>query len=411
MDTRSRTRHNVKIVLTTLCLSLGLFSTTATAETKLVSKAKASKEAVDAPKKAPEMPATSKKDEPFFRIRGYLQVGYRFTFNNDDEGGSQDRPTLLRLGESDGFYLRRARVNFLGGYKGFRVRVSAEMAADSGASSSDVSPANRSLGLRLRDAFLKYKHSSGFYAVLGQTNVPFGLNEARSNTVEHFNEFPLILGGEDIAFGYPVRGIAPRRDIGLKLGYEKDLGPVGIFVKAMVYNGNGPNVFANDSDMPAVAGRLGVNVGKLLRIGGSVLWNPRRAGEPPQLYDETDLTFGADLSLNVAGFFLEGAFAMQQTSFPTTGQETATAWGFHADLGYRIKGLGLEPAVRFEMFDPSDLFDDDQLTYITIGVNWYKKVWRHHELAVRLSYVIKMEQVETRQLLNDQINLRIRYRL
>ncbi|NUQ64794.1 MAG: hypothetical protein HUU20_20215 [Pirellulales bacterium] len=188
-------------------------------------------------------------------------------------------------------------------------------------------------------------------------------------------------------------------------------GLIGLHLRAMVYNGNGERRFGNDSDLPAVAGRAQVDIGSFLKLGGSVLWNARRVGEEPNLYDEVDLAFGGDISFSFAGFFLEGEFASRTTSFPTVNQPNAFSYGFRADIGYRIPIVNLEPVVRFELFDPSDQFNNDQLIYITIGLNWYFTFLKDHEIILRASYTIKLEETPDRTLNNDQFHLLMQYRL
>lgn len=364
--------------------------------------------------KAPKTPAksettqetpTKKKQAPKHKMfaldfSGYLLMGFRMTAND---------PKQLRLGESDGFYVSRARLKVAARIWQFTSVLSLDGAFDRSAEPLDVSPSTRRLFVELRDAFIQYRHPSGFFAQIGQSKVPFGMHADRSTTSEHFILFPLIAVGEDVAFGYQVRGIMPGRDIGLTLGFRRQLGSIDLQFQAMVYNGNGANTFANDSDLPAVAGRISVGIGSFLKIGGSVLWNQRRVGRDPNLFDESDLAFSADLALRVAGFFLEGEFAARNTSYPTTGQNTAFGFGFRVDAGYRIQSIGLEFVARFEMYDPTDLFNDDQLMYITPGINWYYRIWKTHEIAVRLSYTIKLEQTPARSLNNDQFNLLVQY--
>ncbi len=71
----------------------------------------------------------------------------------------------------------------------------------------------------------------------------------------------------------------------------------------------------------------------------------------------------------------------------------------------------LEPVVRFELFDPSDQFNNDQLIYITIGLNWYFTFLKDHEIILRASYTIKLEETPDRTLNNDQFHLLMQYRL
>ena len=343
------------------------------------------------------------KDRESFGIQlsGFLQTGYRYTAND---------PSYLRLGESDGFFLRRARIRLDSYWWKFRAVITLDGSFDPRADPLSLSPAQRRFDVALRDAYLQFQHN-GFFVAAGQMRVAFGrLNQVETSN-QHFGTFPLIDSGEDPAFGYPARGIVPGRDAGLAIGYDNRFGLFGLHARAMVYNGNGERRFGNDSDSVAVAGRVRFDVGDFLKVGGSILWNPRRVGEEPNLYDETDLSFGADLGVYFAGFFLEGEFAARTTSFPTLNQPDQFAFGVRADIGYRIPFVNLEPVVRFEIFDPSDQFDNDQLIYITIGLNWYFEFMKFHEIIVRLAYIIKLEQTPDRTLNNDQFFILLQYRL
>ncbi len=337
----------------------------------------------------------------------YFQTGYRMTFNDNSEDSINTR--LLRLGESDGFYIERVHLKFSAQWKEWAAIISTDFAKDPGAKPLNLSPAQRKLIVALNDVFIRYRQEGGFFIQMGQFQVPFSLFSERSSKDEYFSQFPLIVSGEDIAFGYPVKGISPGRDIGLMLGFQKNFGSFGLDLKAMIYNGNGANHFGNDSDMPAFAGRLAFSLGKMLKVAGGALWNPRRAGAPPSLFEEDDLIFDGDLSFKMAGFFLEGSFMMRTTSFPTTKQDDVTSYGFHVDAGYCLKSFHLQPVVRFQMYDPSSQFDDDQLMYITIGLNWHHKVWKNHVFTLRASYTIKLEE-EQRTLDNDQLDIMLQYR-
>lgn len=336
-------------------------------------------------------------------LSGYLLAGYRMTLNDEK---------LLRLGDSDGFYVSRARLQVKTQLYDFTGIISFDGSFDRRADPLDVSPATRRLFMELRDAFVMYQ-KRGFFVTAGQDKVPFGMHSTRSTTAEHFINFPLIAVGEDIAFGYQVRSIMPGRDIGLKLGYKNTHGLLRLHIEAMLFNGNGPNRFANDSDIPAVGARIFLGISQYFDIGLSFMWNQRRVGDPPNLFDESDLVFGADLAFRIKGFFLEGEFAARQTDFVTTGQASDFSFGFRGDTGYRYNfanGAGLEVAVRVEMFDPSGLFDDDMLLYITPAVNFFYKIWRNHEIAIRLNYTVKLEMADNRNLSNDQLNLLLQYR-
>lgn len=369
-------------------------------QSKTTSEAAPQKVAQAEPKAMAAKPAKPKSIWGW-KFGGYIMTGYRLTLNDE---------ALLRLGDSDGFYVSRARMGLKLRVKDFRAVISIDGIFDRRADPFDVSPATRQLFVELRDAFVNYTNPIGFYVSVGQNKVPFGMHSDRSATKENFINFPLIAVGEDIAFGYQVRAIMPGRDIGVLLGFDRGFGLVNLKVEASVFNGNGPNRFGNDSDIPAVAARLRLDIGTYFHLGGSFMFNQRRVGELPNLFDETDLVFGADLGVRVAGFFLEGEFAARQTTFQTTGQESDFAFGFRADIGYKIPVIHLEIVARVEMYDPSGLFDDDMLLYITGGLNWYYTIWRQHQIVLRLNYIAKLELNQNRTLNNDQVNLMVQYR-
>ena len=349
-------------------------------------------------------PMKSSSMKPKFEIGGSMQAGGRFTFN---------QPDVLRLGESDGFYVRRARITLRGNAGPILGELSVDGAFDNLAGPLTVSPSTRELQVALRDAFIGYGKKKGFFIAIGQMRVPFGVHVDRSTMGEHFIMFPLMVVGENISFGYNAPRIFPGRDIGLNLGYKMLSEGFELTAQAMVYNGNGGNRFGNDSDLPAAALRVNAKISNMIKVGLSGLINPRRAGDVPLLYDETDMAFSFDAGLEVSGFFLEIQAAMMMTSFPSTGQETVTRLGGVLDAGYQIPFMQgtLEIIVRGEYYDPSDQFDDDHLLYITAGVNWFYYVYKEQRLGLRLNYTHKMELAESRALNNDQINLMVGYQL
>lgn len=348
-----------------------------------------------------KQPASVKK--PNIDFTGFVITGYRYTFNDT---------TLLRLGDSDGFYMRNARLKVTASVLHFRAVLTMDGSYDFGADSDDVSPSTRMMRFHLRDAYLDYRPSNGLRIRVGQMKIPFGYNYERAAAESHFAAFPLWLSGGDITFEYQSRAAYRRRDIGLSVGFEKQLNSMfGLSANAMVYNGNGENRFANDSDLPAVAARISAKIGPAggwyLSVSGNVMYNPRVTGEQPALYQENDLIFGGDIRFEVAGFFVEAEGIYRTTDLATVGRQE-TSLGFHADIGYRIKSIGLEPVVRFDFYDPSSQLDDDELMYLTIGVNWYYTILGRHTVALRLSYTLKIEN-EKRTLNNDQVNLQLQY--
>ena len=349
---------------------------------------------------APALAKGKKSKLPTLSFGGYVQAGFRYTANDE----------YLRVGESDGFFLRKARLKAAAAYGMFDAVLSMDGAYDRHASPSDVTPADRRLYVDLRDAFLRFKTPCGFFIRAGQFKVPFGSLSMVSSADETFLMNSVTTDGEDPAFGRKAYGMGLGRQLGAAVGYSRKIGTIGLYATAMLMNGNGGNHFGNDSDGLGIAAKLNISVGKLVTIGGGFYFNPRTVGEPPNLLDETDLAFEGDIRLTVAGITLEGEFIMRSRSFPTTGQAKDNGLGVRGELSYLLKAIMLRPAVRFEMYDPSSLFDDDRLIYITIGLNWYKQLVGRHHIRAYLSYTIKMEEKDHTKLNNDQLNLILQYR-
>ena len=301
---------------------------------------------------------------------GYLRGGYEYV---------QPDPDLDFVGHNFGFVLANARVGLRGERidAGLSFLVSAEGAADLG---GPINTPEGHLGVRLRDAWLRWDFAPWIGVTLGQLKVPFMAGWLVSSTGLLFASRAVGLEGVPVGRGYETRGIDIERELGLMLSAKDPLelgGDLRLGYFAMLFNGNGDNELIDDNGRPAVAGRLELHWGHWVRLGAAVLFNSRTEGPLPDRFDEEDLGVTGDLRVRVEDLEVMAEITQVTTSFPTVATADRSRLEFHAQAGY---GLPFVPfpvvlAYRFAYYDPWQSGGTDgavdlssfELMYHTVG--------------------------------------------
>jgi hypothetical protein len=172
--------------------------------------------------------------------------------------------------------------------------------------------------------------------------------------------------------GIQVQGMSPLRQIGLmlfrnRLGLNKDGFDFGYALA--VTNGRTDTLALNDNNKPALFGRLMFYFSRWFNLNLAGFIDDRTVGQLPNLFDEDVKGAEVSLVLNFDALRIEAQGLYQHTTFPTTGASSVNTVGTHAQWSYRL--WDFELGYRFALYNPSDLFNDDQVIEHTIGLNYY----------------------------------------
>lgn len=339
---------------------------------------------------AAAVPAPAK---PKLELGGYAKVGF---------GYQQADPVVDYIGRANGFQLAGARLELIARPTAeAEVVISIEGALDRPTDRTGVAGEKQ---VSLRDAYLRYAFRPYLVLTLGQFKAPFSAEALTSDKDLLFFDRSMVTRGKLPPEGYAAEGITLDRQVGATLSSERiALGPIGVRYAAGVFNGNGANRLLNDNQALTPAGRLALDFQDRVALGFAGYLNPRTTGSRPDLQQETDTGFTADLSANLFGARLLVAWLMRDRSYetitPTPPSEGAS--GLLAQIAWRHEATGLEPAYRFAMLDPSSLSGFEQATHHTLGLNWKPA---DRPLRLLLAYTVRLEQAE-RVLKNDGLEL------
>jgi hypothetical protein len=315
----------------------------------------------DEPEVAPE-PFVS-DDKPGSKVSlelgGYLRVLGQIVENDD----------LPFVGRNDGFRVGRARIAVRGRYgEDLSAYVSIEGAAEI---ANDQNDPNATLSVDLRDAYILYELSRQIAIQVGRFKTPYDMGELESTSRRVFIDEPVESRGVPRTLGIETPGMSAGRQIGLMIGRDRmglgDTIDAG-FALALT-NGKTERLAFNDNDRPAGFLRISGHLKDWVTINAAGFVDTRTVGELPNRFDEEVLGVEASLQVKIADLRIEGQWLLQSTEFVTTGLESVTTMGFHAQWVYGI--WDLEVAYRFAWLDPNDRFDIDAVNEHTIGINYY----------------------------------------
>ena len=298
-------------------------------------------------------------------LSGRVQAGYnyRFLFEGDDDH------------EKNRFFLGQSRIKL---EVLFMDELSAELAMD--LRGNDGLP-------EAKDIWLAWEPAEFFNITLGQFKVPVSrqrmLSGAKLNFKKRSNVTDDMLPGRDI--GAMVTLAVLDKKYKLMLG---------------AFTGKGDNQEEDDNEgKPLFAARIEAkpfgkvkkgegdhkhsDFGLLIGVNGSY----SQDGDPPpedalHSVDGTKLLYGGDITIKFKGIFLTAEYLVAHYT-PKEGKEFK-AGGYMVQASYFLEALGLEPAVRFSNFNPSDLLDNNQETTLDFGLNYYPL--ESHELKAMLGY-------------------------
>jgi len=329
-------------------------------------------------------------------VSGRVQAGYIQVLEQDEDTGDS----------GDRFALGQVRLQLRGLVRpGFDYEIAAEFA------SSSALPATK-------DAWLGYEPADWLRLQLGQYKVPSSRHRLASDAKLLFISRPDL-----------TDDLVPGRDVGLRADLRS---PERSLVFSFgAFTGQGENPRKDDSEgLPLLAGRLAWQpLAKLssgegdlersaalaLGLGVYGAWSrsslPQAASvtaagltatsglgglaglvgtapSPLGAIDGDKTLLGADLTLKWRGLFLS-AEATAARFEPKAGDDYL-ARALLLQAAYAIEGLNLEPAVRFDVLDPSDGTTGDLQPTLTWGLSYFPL--QDRLLRVQLNYEQRLER-------------------
>lgn len=206
----------------------------------------------------------------------------------------------------------------------------------------------------LQDLFLSFGFIPHHLIDVGQRKIPVSMEGLESSAKLDFAERAIVSG----ATFRGVRGVGDFRDPGVQLtgDWPHLVYTVGVF------NGEGPNA-SDKNDRKDVGERVVVKPFSWLQLGGS-----RYDGWFGSA-NAVKMRSGAELKFEYQDVFLKGEFIRARDG-------AFRKEGWYVSTGYRFRGLqlgnvafDLQPAVRFERFDPDIDTSDNAIAGPTAGVN------------------------------------------
>jgi hypothetical protein len=301
-------------------------------------------------------------------LGGYVHAAYRWI---------QQPQNYDLAGRNNGFQLEQARlVTNVEWRNVLAMRVSLEGASEDRLSQSF--PGGQ-LTTRLRDAYITWAPLRALRITIGQMVTPWDLDSMRSDAELPFVSRSVPVEGVQPTEGYTTRGMGSDRNLGISIhsGFIGLGGGATLRYSAFAGNGNGQNQILNDSNVPAVFGRVefaywGNNrvprdrIGPMyavsdehnapfISIGIAGKWNPRTAGNLPDLVRETDVGGAADLVAAFFGVELQAGVLYVKTSHDTlTSVPDLERFGWWAHIRYRLPRIPIDilPAYRIASYSP-----------------------------------------------------------
>lgn len=307
-------------------------------------------------------------------LGGRIQTGYNHRFlHGDDDDYRKNR-----------FRMKQVRVELEGEfYEVLSMEIGIDFRSNNG-------------GPEAKDLWTAWSPNDWFAIKTGQFKVPVSRDRLTSGAKLLFASRPTV-----------ADEFVPGRDIGMMATLRTEDKRYKMSIGA--FNNRGANsVEEDDVGAPMVAARLEImpfdyvrngqgdhrrtrTIAVALGINGTVARDgaPILDGVDPVALHSIDgekYLYGGDLTLKYRGLFLSAELLLAHFS-PETGPSYNAA-GALFQGSYYVDSLRLEPALRFEYFNPSDITDEDRERTFTFGLNMYP--YRNNDLKFLLNYVYRL---------------------
>ncbi len=326
--------------------------------------------------------STGAPDEKL-RIGGYAKVGFLY---------EQADPNVDYIGHSNGFRMAAARLELTAHpSKRAEVGLSIEGAFDHPSDSLNVAGDKI---VSLKDAYLSYEFFPFAVLTAGQFKAPYMAETLAPDADLTFFTRSVVEAGMLPPEGYAVDGLGLGRQLGTSLSSRRlELGPVGVTYALGIFNGNGPNRLLNDNRSMTPAGRMSVDFDQMVAVGVAATKNPHTVGNRPDLGEQVDTGYTADLSANLYGARALVSYTVRTRQHlevvPQIDDEKAN--GLVAQASWRCPKTGLEVAYRFAQLAPTNYVTYYKVTQHTAGLNW-----KPSDQPVRIfaAYTLRLESAD-----------------
>lgn len=307
-------------------------------------------------------------------VKGFIQPQFDYHLNGTDADGND-------LSEGH-FTFNRARIGVLGDIP-YDIEYYAFLEMSSFKSPQELP--------HLLDAYVSYTRFEKWAKIsLGQFKTPFSLEQNTScsglYTVNRSDVVSQLAG--------------PQRDLGVMVSGGSDT----LLVKYNLglFNGAGINTIDNNKNKEVV-GRLVINPLSFLHIGGSF-----RMGKTNPTNTDEELNdiyrYGAEISGEYSGLYVQAEYILGQdelysdshvpiyggcggiVGYDTKSKGTYQKSGYAATIAY-MTPWNLEPVAKFETWDPDMDMDDDELSNLTFGLNYFVNDYSR----LQINYIHTME--------------------
>jgi hypothetical protein len=329
------------------------------------------------------------------RINGRVQLLWKIT--GGDQSGLQDG----YLPQHDGFYIPRWRFG-VEAETFEHVFINVQIGESENRRTNDVN---------VLDAYIRLAYFDFANLTLGAHRTPVFRNNMTSSKELQFIERPLVATQltvptqtEDYPFVINQNGLGlPERDVGIDLHGDLFEGILKYYLG--MFNGTGEffddnwdgkfaytvRVVANPlGDFPLAEG----DFQRDLKVGIGATFFQNNVGNGKYI------GYGADLDLRWYGASIRFEWVESQSSFsekvpvvdPLLIQDTTFRGGWYVQAGFFVWPNYLELVGRFQQYDDnSHLKDLGDVTYTTVGGNWY--IRQDHSYKLQLSYTWREEAV------------------
>ena len=301
-----------------------------------------------------------------------IQLSAYFILNGS---WTQEDAQFLAVGRNNGFTLGEARLELTGRpadtlwlFLSIDGAVPLRQGDDLLASSRQVA---------LKDAYGVWAPLRHLRIQAGQFKAPQNIEGLLEETEIKFATRSIVTDGVHPPVGYDAAGLGLDRQLGIAIGTDRiAFGHGGFAAQVAVTNGNGPNQYVNDTQLPSVIGRAALDLFGSLSLGVDGYINPRAVGTQPNLFRENDLGVGGDLRFEARGLHLLLLAQYKSVVRVTSGLPDDSALGLSGEVAYRLGFF--EPAVRVSYLDPSSTVVAtpggpplEAITWYTAGFNLY----------------------------------------
>ena len=232
----------------------------------------------------------------------------------------------------------------------------------------------------LLDGFITYKRFKNLQMSFGQFKSPISLEQntpCQSLHTIYRSTVVNELGGPD-------------RDIGFMLFGGDDTTLIRYSVA--ITNDYQRNV-KDENNQKSVKGRLVFQPLEFLKFGGSFSYGITGATE-----DNTKTRYGGEMELKFSNFLIQAEYLMGEDTgdYTTGGGCDGTPVEFHTGgvsrSGYFAQVMymtpfNLQPVIKYESYDADTSIDDNDISVITFGVNYFLNDWTR----IQVNYMYKAE--------------------